>query len=234
MSVWGKLRGKVDRAKEAMMEYAYLITLGAVVAVIAASAMYTNSVRTQFEESMNTPVEAAADAPEVEKTPEPAPTVRPKYTPLPTLAPLVVSALGTGVGCVWPVSGEVIRAHTPDSLVLWEALSCWKAHPGMDIAAKEDEGVLCVMDGMVEDITRDDLWGYRVKIAQSDGSVAEYAGIAVCLLQIGQRVTRGQTVGTLMEAIPCEAELGAHLHLELTKDGEQVDPDQLLKTAKRR
>ena len=67
MSVWGKLRGKADRVREAMMEYAYLITLGTVVAVIAASAMYANSVRTQFEERTDTPVEAAAEAEQSQK-----------------------------------------------------------------------------------------------------------------------------------------------------------------------
>ena len=234
MALWGKLRGKMDRAKEAMVEYAYLITLGAVVAVIAASAMYTSSVRTQFEERENTPVEAAADAPEIALTQEPSPTVHPKLTPLPTLVPLTVTTLGTGAGRVWPVSGKIVRGYTPDSLVLWETLSCWQAHPGVDIAAEAGEGVLCVMDGVVEEVVRDDLWGYRVKIAQTDGSVAEYAGIAVCLLKAGQSITRGQTVGTLMDAIPCEAELGAHLHLEITKDGEKSDPQAVLKNARRK
>ena len=234
MSVWGKLRGKADRVREAMMEYAYLITLGTVVAVIAASAMYANSVRTQFEEKTDTPVEAAAEAPEIAKTPEPTPAERPMLTPLPTLAPLMVSTLGTGAGRMWPVSGEVVRGYAPDNLVFWETLSCWKAHPGVDIAAVAGEGVLCVMDGVVEDVARDDLWGYRVRVAQTDGSIAEYAGIAVCLLKTGQSITRGQTVGTLMEAIPCEAELGAHLHLEITKDGEKSDPQAVLKNARRK
>lgn len=234
MRVMGKLRGKMDRAKEALLEHAYLITLGAVVAVIAASAMYTDSVRTRFEAQPDAPVEAAADAPEIALTPEPEWTARPMLTPLPTIAPLVVSALGTGAGRVWPVSGEVVRQHTPDMPVLWETLSCYKAHPGADVAGEAGEEVLCVMDGVVEDVVRDELWGYRVRIAQTDGSAAEYAGLALCALYAGQTITRGQTVGTLMENIPCEAELGAHLHLEYVIDGRQADPQELLRSAKRR
>lgn len=228
MSVKGKLRVKLGKAKEALMEYAYLITLGAVVAVIAASAMYTSRVRTQFE----TQVEAAAGAPEIAVSPTPMP--KPELTPLPTIAPLVVSTLGQGAGRVWPVSGEVIRGYAPDEPVFWKTLSCYQAHRGVDIGAKAGEEVLCVMDGVVEEITRDELWGYSVSVAQTDGSVARYAGIGFCPLLEGMAITRGQTVGELMKAVPCEAELGAHLHLELIREGKTADPQELLQHAARK
>ena len=63
-----KLGEKLRKAKEAMLEYAYLVTLGAAVAVVAASAMYTEHVRTRFETQYSQPVEAAADAPEIAQT----------------------------------------------------------------------------------------------------------------------------------------------------------------------
>lgn len=234
MSVKGKLRGKLGKAKEALMEYAYLITLGAVVAVIAASAMYTSRVRTQFETQSGAQVEAAAGAPEIAATPSPSPAPETEITPLPTIAPLVVGTLGMGAGRVWPVSGEVIRGYTPDEPVFWETLSCYQAHRGVDIGAKAGEEILCVMDGVVEEITRDELWGYSVSVAQTDGSVARYAGIGFCPLLEGMAITRGQMVGEVMEAIPCEAELGAHLHLEYIKDGQGTDPSLLLQNAKRK
>ena len=65
MAMMKRIRGKLGKAKEFMLEYAYLITLGAVVAVVAASAMYAQSVRTQFEAQASQPVEAAANAPEM-------------------------------------------------------------------------------------------------------------------------------------------------------------------------
>ena len=225
------IRGKLGKIKEFMLEYAYLITLGAVVAVVAASAMYAQSVRMQFEAQTSQPVEAAANAPEIAETA--SPSVRPTLTPLPTIAPLVIGSFASGAGRVWPVSGEVIRAHAPQEPVLWETLSCYQAHAGTDIAGAAGEEVRLIMDGVVERVTRDELWGYRVRVAQTDGSAAVYAGIATCFVMEGQAVTRGNTLGLLMDAIPCEAELGAHLHLELEKDGQSADPEELLKTAKR-
>lgn len=226
-----KLGEKLRKAKEAMLEYAYLVTLGAAVAVVAASAMYTEHVRTRFETQYSQPVEAAADAPEIAQTA--LPSAPPTLTPLPTIAPLVAGTLGLGTGRIWPVKGEVIRAHAPQEVVFWEALSCYQAHTGTDIACAEGEAVRLVMDGVVERVTRDEMWGYRIRVAQTDGSAAMYAGIATCFVMEGQAVTRGQTLGLIMNAIPCEAELGPHLHLELEKDGQAVDPEGLLKTAKR-
>ena len=161
-------------------------------------------------------------------------SVFPVATPLPTIAPLTLGAFGTGAGRVWPVSGEIVRAYTPDEPVLWEALSCYQAHRGVDIAGEAGEVVLCIMDGVVEEISRDELWGWRVRIAQTDGSEAVYAGLGFCTLQEGQAITRGQTVGELMKAVPCEAEFGAHLHLELIREGKTADPQELLQHAARK
>ena len=230
MSWFRKMQGKAARMKETLLEHAYLITLGAVVAVVAASAMYTSRVQQQ-----NAPqVEAAAGAPEIGETT--AASEPPAVTPLPTLAPLAVrqTALVSGGGRVWPVSGTVIRGYAPNEPVLWAALSCMQAHAAVDIAGQAGEDVLCVMDGVVEQVSQNALWGWQVCISQTDGSTALYAGLGTCDLAQGQAITRGQTLGTLMEAIPSEAELGAHLHFSVEREGAPEDPDTLLRNAQRR
>ena len=133
------------------MDYAYLVTLGAMIAVIAATALYTD----QLHRKEN--VQAAAPAPEVESTPAPPPQTTPTSTPLPTLAPLRASST---LNAVRPVSGEVIRGFS-DQPVFWEALACWQAHPALDIEAAPGENVLCLRDGVVTACSRDALWGWR-------------------------------------------------------------------------
>jgi len=71
--------------------------------------------------------------------------------------------------------------------------------------------------------SRDALWGWRVQVRQTDERVCEYAGLLLCQAVVGQNVTRGQTLGTLMDAIPAEKELGTHLHLTLSENGEAID-----------
>lgn len=226
-----KKRWGFARMRDWLYEYAYLVTLGAVLAVVAASAMYTSRLHAQQAAD----VEAAAGAPEIRETalPTTEPVVR--ATPLPTIAPLTLrpSALYPGGGKVWPVSGEVVRGYAQDELVFWEAIGCWQAHLGVDIRGQAGEEVLCIMDGVVDHISRDEIWGYRVCVAQTDGTKATYAGIAVCTVLEGQSVTRGNALGELLAAIPCEAELGAHLHLTLEAEGHVVDPTALLENAKR-
>lgn len=225
-----KLLGRVGaawrRAREALMEHAYLVTLGAVVAIIAATAMYTSRLRAREEAG----VQAAAQAEELRETATPSP----ELTPLPTIALLVAhtSAVMLGGGTVWPVSGAIVRGHDPQTPVLWEALSCWQAHAGVDISGEAGEDVLAVMDGVVSAVTMDALWGWSVQVEQTDGSLATYAGLACAEVTQGQSVSRGRVLGMLGE-IPCEAELGAHLHYALTLNGAPQDPLPLLERASR-
>ena len=225
-----KLLGRVGaawaRAREALVEHAYLVTLGAVVVVIAASAMYTSRVRAPEEAG----VQAAAQAEELRETASPTP----ETTPLPTIAPLELhtDAIMLGGGTVWPVSGEIVRGHDPQTPVLWAALSCLQAHAGVDVAGEAGEDVLAVMDGVVSTVTMDGLWGFSVQVEQTDGTLATYAGLSVVQVSPGQSVTRGRLLGTLGE-VPCEAELGPHLHYALTQDEEPQNPSLLLERASR-
>lgn len=223
--LYARARAHLHGAKEALFEHAYLITLSAVITIIAVTAMYTSRVREE-----NAPgIQAAAQAPETQQA---LPTEEPaaQATPLPTIAPLTVHQLAVrpGGSTVQPLSGGVIRGYSADTPVLWEALSCYQVHMGLDIAGEAGEDVLCVMDGVVSSASRDDLWGWHVQVEQTDGALATYSGLELCALEAGQSITRGQTLGTLMSAIPCEAELGAHLHFELTRDGMPEDPTAMI------
>lgn len=201
------------------MEYAYLVTLGAVIAVVVGAALYTDHVRGTQEAALS----AAA------KTAEINVTATPRVTPLPTIAPLMAThrTFTPHIATVRPVSGKVLRAYAAEP-VLWEALGMMQAHEAIDIAGEADGAVVSMMDGTVREAARDALWGWRVCIDHTDGSACVYAGLAVALVQPGQNVVRGQEIGTLLSQIPCEAELGAHLHLEQVKNGAYQDAEGIL------
>lgn len=219
-----KMAGKGIRArmKAWMMEYAYLVTAGALAAIVAASAMYAN--RLQKEGS----VQAAADAPEtaVQQTQTEAPAL----TPLPAIAPLAVRTelLRMNGATVWPAGGGIVRGYNPQAAVYWDALGCYKPHAALDIAGEAGEAVCAIADGVVERTQRDELWGWQVTVLQTDGRRMRYAGLEAVYTDEGQSVTRGQEIGVLMPAIPCEAELGAHVHIEMTMDGKMQDPGAIL------
>lgn len=204
-----------------MMENAYWITICCVLAMVAGCAMYTETLRSTQD------VQAAAQAPEIRESA--APTKAPMLTPLPTIAPLAVRpAAFTHRGGIWPVEGRVIRGFDAQQSVYWEILDAWQTHNGLDIAAEAGDSVNTCMDGTVTGTAWDALWGWRVCIAQDDGSEMRYAGLESCCVRQGERLRRGETIGTVMERIPCEAEMDTHLHLEMIKTGRYQDPEAVL------
>lgn len=215
-------KGMRARVREWMIEYAYLVTLGAIAAIVASSAIYAH----QLQRAEDVP--ATAQAPEIKATA--APTQTPEVTPLPTIAPLVVrtESLRMAGTTVWPADGDILRGYDALGAVYWETLGCYRPHAALDIAGEAGEDVCAIADGAVEDVGRDELWGMRVTVAQTDGREMTYAGLETAAVRAGQNVTRGQRLGTMMARIPCEAELPAHVHIEMRMDGKQQDPEALL------
>lgn len=211
MTVFVFFKNRLCQAREWLLDYAYWVTLGAMIAVIVGTALYTDRLR-QAEN-----VQAAAPAPEV-ASPSPAPTASP--SPLPTLAPVRLPSIA---GAVRPVSGGLLRGFSAQP-VLWPSLDCWQAHPAVDLGAASGETAVCMRDGVVLSCVRDDLWGWHVAVRQTDGAVCTYSGLSCALVQAGQSVVRGQPLGDVMAAVPAESELGAHLHLSLYRDGEAAEP----------
>lgn len=211
------------RMRAWMIENAYLVTMGCVLAMVVGCAIYTQALR----EEQAAGIQAAADAPEIRETAAPSPS--PAITPLPTIAPLTLRpmALVQSAGA-WPVDGEILRAYDAQSSTYWEKLGTWQTHMGIDVAGAAGEAVKACMDGTVSRISRDALWGWQVSIVHDGGRETRYAGLESCIVQPNTRVTRGQTIGTLMQSIPCEAELPPHLHLEMLRDGKHQDPEAIL------
>ncbi|MBQ7885952.1 MAG: M23 family metallopeptidase [Clostridia bacterium] len=214
---------RIRRMRAWMMENAYLVTIGCVLAMVVGCALYTQALREQQAAG----IQAAADAPEIRETA--TPSAVPTVTPLPTIAPLTVRpAALTQRGGAWPVEGEILRAYDVQESVYWEKLGLWRAHMGLDIAGEPGETVGASMDGTVSSTTWDALWGWQVIVAHDGGRETRYAGLESCTVKPGMSVRRGQTIGTLMESIPCEGEMDTHLHLEMRRNGQYQDPEATL------
>ena len=172
------LKNRLRQAREWLLDYAYWVTLGAMIAVIDGTALYTDRLR-QAEN-----VQAAAPAPEVSSSP--TPQISP--IPVPTLAPI---RMPSAAGSVRPVSGGQVRGFSSQP-VFWQGLDCWQSHSAVDLAAEAGETAVCMRDGVVLSCVRDELWGWSVEIRQTDESVCTYAGLSCVLVQAGQTVARGQ------------------------------------------
>ncbi len=109
-------------------------------------------------------------------------------------------------------------------------LGHWHFHTGLDMKAEAGTAVMACLDGTVEKIiTGDQLDGTSVTIAHSNGLKTVYTFIeAKEGLKLGDKVKKGDVIGSVAEANGSEYLVGSHLHFEVFKNGEWVDPTDYL------
>ncbi len=122
-----------------------------------------------------------------------------------------------------PVSGEVIRECALDALVYMPSLNMYQTHNGVDFAATEGETVMSVADGTVTNVQETTLEGVVVTVEHADGVTSIYKSLASATVSIGDMVEKGGSIGTA-GTMMTELSDGVHVHLEMTVDGELVDP----------
>lgn len=131
---------------------------------------------------------------------------------------------------VEPIKGEIIRDFAPDSLVYSETLKEWITHNGVDIKADKASEVVAAYDGKVSAIKNDPRYGLTIIIEHKDGYKTVYANLLSAEYVVeGEEVTTGQVIGTIGNSANFEIADEYHLHFEVTKDGEYVDPLEVIK-----
>lgn len=127
---------------------------------------------------------------------------------------------------VLPTSGGVLKKFSM-SPVFDETMGDWRSHGGTDFEASEGEEIKAVGNGRVTKVISDPSWGYIVEIDCGEFT-ARYCGLHQgTTVKINDTVSEGDTVG-IIGIIPCESAVQSHLHLEIVKDGDRVDPETVL------
>lgn len=128
---------------------------------------------------------------------------------------------------VLPLSGDVMKKFSLTQPQYNSTMGDWRVHSGIDFAGEEGEEVCSVGNGTVTKVYADSKWGYVIEIDYGD-FVGRYCGISQDgAVGIEQSVTQGSVIGKLT-TIPAEAQDGIHLHFEVLKNGENVDPLSVL------
>lgn len=104
-------------------------------------------------------------------------------------------------------------------------LDKWIVHKAVDYAADEGTDVLAMSDGTVVSISLDSILGNLVEIEHAGNLRTVYRFIEPeATLKVGDAVKQGQKIGEVASAYGTEYKDGTHLHLEMTLNGESVDP----------
>ena len=124
-----------------------------------------------------------------------------------------------------PTEGEVIGEYAKDNLIYSETLKEWITHTGIDIKADKTSVIKSAADGIVKSIVNDPRYGLTVVIEHEEGYQTIYSNLLTAEFVVeGEEITQGQTIGTAGNTASFESNMECHLHFELLKDGEYLDP----------
>ena len=103
-------------------------------------------------------------------------------------------------------------------------------HMGLDCKTdkKQNLQVLAAADGVVRTAGSHKSYGNYVRILHADGDETLYAHMQYLFVRAGERVTAGQTLGTVGQTGNAT---GPHLHFEILHKGLRYDPAQALQDA---
>ena len=100
-------------------------------------------------------------------------------------------------------------------------------HNGMDIGAPEGTKVMAGLSGTVTTSAYNDSYGNYVIIKDSKGYELRYAHLSSRSVSAGASVTKGDEIGLVGNT---GNSTGSHLHIELLKNGERLNPIFYLET----
>ena len=124
-----------------------------------------------------------------------------------------------------PVSGSIGLQYSAETPVYSKTLNQYMVHTGVDILAPSDTRVQASASGTVVESKLDDYFGYTVKIDHGNGFTSTYANLSEeGLPETGDVVNQGDIIGSVGTSSLFESSEEAHIHFEMTKDGQTVNP----------
>lgn len=130
----------------------------------------------------------------------------------------------------YPVEGEIIQNYAKEQLVYSQTLGEWITHEGIDIKANKTAVINASADGKVKYIKNDPRYGLTVIMEHANGFSSVYSNLLTAeFVSVGEELKAGQPIGTVGNTAAFEILDEPHLHFEILKEGEAVDPNMYLK-----
>ena len=127
-----------------------------------------------------------------------------------------------------PVNGKILEEFSDNDLIYNEALKDWRTHNGVDLEAESGAQVVAAANGVVENIFDGSL-GKCVSIDHQNGYKTVYANLEENIqLNVGDEVSEGDVIGLVGDTALGDATGLPHLHFEIAKNGQNVDPAEYL------
>lgn len=132
-------------------------------------------------------------------------------------------------GFIKPLSGYISKEFSRDIPVYSVSMYDYRAHNGVDIVGEIGTPVKASSNGVISEVYDDYLYGTTVVIEHADGIKSVYSNLSPDLpveITVGRAVITGEIIGGVGDSAICEAAEASHVHFEMTKNGEYVDPEE--------
>ena len=125
--------------------------------------------------------------------------------------------------------GDIVKGFAKDTLVYSNTLQEWVTHTGIDIKVDKTSIVKASADGIIQSIKSDPRYGITVVVEHVNGYKSIYSNLLTAeFIKEKEKVSQGQTIGTVGNTAIFEIADEPHLHFEILKDGEYLDPEQYI------
>ena len=125
-----------------------------------------------------------------------------------------------------PLFGTVQKPFSPENVLYSRTMDDWRIHMGVDITAPLGTDVTAAQEGTVTYSGYDINLGYIVKIKSGEYECVYASLDSKNLVAINDFVSKGQIIGTLSDSCISEICDEPHLHFEMMKNGEYVNPEE--------
>lgn len=96
---------------------------------------------------------------------------------------------------------------------------------GVDYVKSDVFQVISILDGTVVSVNNNELLGNTIEIQHDKNLISVYQSLSTVTVKEGDTVVQGQIIGKTGEC-KLNSELGNHLHFELFKEGQVVNPEE--------
>lgn len=128
-----------------------------------------------------------------------------------------------------PVEGEIMVQFAKDNLIYSKTLQEWVTHTGIDIKADKASVVKASADGEIKSIKNDPRYGITIVMEHANGFSTIYSNLLTSeFVKEGEKINQGQTIGTVGNTAIFEIADDTHLHFEILKNNEILDPTQYI------
>ena len=129
-----------------------------------------------------------------------------------------------------PVEGDIVREYAKDNLIYSNTLEEWVTHLGIDIKAEKTTVVKAAEEGTIKSIKNDPRYGLTIVIEHDSSYQTVYSNLLTSEFVVeGEKVEKGQAIGTVGNTAVFEIADEPHLHFEILKDSIQIDPSIYIK-----